>query len=74
VARQRNSSLLVSARAPTSEKGEDAPGGPCLYAVPDFVLLTGLVTWIDDQAELDRRLPPPSRMRRGIARWLRLGL
>ncbi len=49
-------------------------GWTSLYAVPDFVLLTGLVTWIDDQAELDRRLPPPSRMRRGIARWLRLGL
>jgi phosphatidylserine/phosphatidylglycerophosphate/cardiolipin synthase-like enzyme len=45
-----------------------------LYAVPDFVLLTGLVTWIDDQAELNRLLPPPGRTRRGIARWLRLGL
>jgi len=49
-------------------------GWTSLYAVPDFVLLTGLVTWIDDQAELDRRLPPPGRLRRGIARWLRLGL
>ncbi len=49
-------------------------GWTSLYAVPDFVLLTGLVTWIDDQAELDRRLPAPGRLRRGIARWLRLGL
>ena len=49
-------------------------GWTSLYAVPDFVLLTGLVTWIDDQVELDRRLPPPGRLRRGIARWLRLGL
>jgi hypothetical protein len=45
-----------------------------LYAVPDFVLLTGLVTWVDDQAQLDRGLPPPSRLKRSIARWVKMAL
>jgi phosphatidylserine/phosphatidylglycerophosphate/cardiolipin synthase-like enzyme len=45
-----------------------------LYAVPDFVLLTGLVTWVDDQAELDRHLPPPSKLKRSIARWVKMAL
>jgi phosphatidylserine/phosphatidylglycerophosphate/cardiolipin synthase-like enzyme len=45
-----------------------------LYAVPDFVLLTGLVTWVDDQAELDRLLPPPGAFKRWIARWIRMAL
>jgi hypothetical protein len=45
-----------------------------LYAVPDFVLLTGLVTWVDDQAELDRRLPPPSAFKRWFARWIKMAL
>ena len=49
-------------------------GWTSLYAVPDFVLLTGVATWIDDQAELDRRLPPRGGLTRTIARALRMGL
>ena len=49
-------------------------GWTSLYAVPDFVLLTGLVTWIDDQAELDQRLPAPSGLKRSLARWIKLAL
>jgi phosphatidylserine/phosphatidylglycerophosphate/cardiolipin synthase-like enzyme len=45
-----------------------------LYGALDFLLLTGLVSWIETQAELDALLPPPSRVRGRIARWIRLGL
>ena len=45
-----------------------------LYAVPDFVPLTGLVTWIDEPAELDRRLPAPSGPKRPLARRIKLAL
>jgi hypothetical protein len=49
-------------------------GFTSLYALPDFVLLTGLVTWIDDQAELDRLLPRPGGLKRALARWFRKAL
>lgn len=49
-------------------------GWTSLYAVPDLVLLTGIATWIDDQAELDRRLPRPGRFTRALGRMGRLGL
>jgi hypothetical protein len=45
-----------------------------LYAVPDLVLLTGSATWIESQAELDRRLPPPGEFTRAVARVFRRGL
>jgi len=45
-----------------------------LYAVPDLILLTGLATWIDDQAELDRRLPRPGGLVRFAGRVFRMGL
>ena len=58
---------------------ETLGGGPrfnwtSLYAVPDLVLLTGSATWIEDQAELDRRLPPPGEFTRAVARVFRRGL
>lgn len=49
-------------------------GWTSLYAVPDLILLTGLATWIDEQAELDRRLPRPGRFTRALGRVGRLGL
>ena len=45
-----------------------------LYALPDFVLLTGLVVWIDDQGELDQLLPRPGSLKRALARWFRMAL
>lgn len=49
-------------------------GWTSLYAFPDFLLLTGISTWIEDQAELDRRLPPASGLKHRLARWVRMGL
>ncbi|MBI2403707.1 MAG: hypothetical protein HYV20_13425 [Gemmatimonadetes bacterium] len=49
-------------------------GWTSLYALPDFVLLTGLVVWIDDQGELDQLLPRPSGLKRTLARWFRMAL
>lgn len=49
-------------------------GWTSLYAVPDFVLLTGLVRWIDDPSELDRLLPPPGGLKKRLARWVRMAL
>ena len=49
-------------------------GWTALYAVPDLVLLTGMATWIDDQAELDRRLPRPGGLARFAGRVFRMGL
>ena len=47
-------------------------GWTSLYAMPDFVLLTGLTTWPDTQEELDRLLPPPTERQRAIAWWVRM--
>jgi hypothetical protein len=49
-------------------------GWTSLYAIPDLILLTGLATWIDDQAELDRRLPRPGRFTRALGRMGKMGL
>jgi phosphatidylserine/phosphatidylglycerophosphate/cardiolipin synthase-like enzyme len=47
-------------------------GWTSLYGALDFLLLTGLVTWVGDQAEIDALLPPPTRPRRILARWVRM--
>ncbi|HXV90222.1 MAG TPA: hypothetical protein VD707_02575 [Gemmatimonadales bacterium] len=49
-------------------------GWTSLYAVPDLILLSGMATWIDDQAELDRRLPRPGGLARFAGRVFRMGL
>lgn len=49
-------------------------GWTSLYAVPDFVLLTGLTTWPDDQAALDRLLPEPDATKLLVAWWIRMAL
>ncbi len=38
-----------------------------LYALPDFVMLTGLTAWPRTPADLDRYLPPPADFRRWFA-------
>jgi hypothetical protein len=35
----------------------------------DFVIVSGLTTWVDSQAALDALLPPPTAFRRLVARW-----
>jgi hypothetical protein len=45
-----------------------------LYAVPDFVLLTGLTAWPETQAELDRLLPPADDRLMAFAWWVRMAL
>jgi hypothetical protein len=49
-------------------------GWTSLYAVPDFVLLTGLTKWPDDQAALDRLLPEPDPTKLLVAWWIRMAL
>jgi hypothetical protein len=49
-------------------------GWTSLHGVLDFLLLTGLVTWVETQAEVDVLLPPLGRARRTLARWIRLTL
>lgn len=45
-----------------------------LYAVPDFVLLTGLTVWPDSQQEFDRLMAPPSTIKQMLAWWLRMAI
>lgn len=45
-----------------------------LYAVFDFVLLTGLTEWPEDQEAFDRLQPPPSDVQLILARWLKMAL
>jgi hypothetical protein len=43
-------------------------GAESLVPLVDLVFMVGTVTWIDDQAALDRLLPPPGELKRRIAR------
>lgn len=45
-----------------------------LLAMPDFLLLAGISTWVDEQAELDGLLPPPGGLHRSLGRMIRYGL
>jgi hypothetical protein len=49
-------------------------GWTSLYASFDFVLLTGLVTWLDTQEQLDTLVPPGSAVKQRVARWIRIAL
>jgi phosphatidylserine/phosphatidylglycerophosphate/cardiolipin synthase-like enzyme len=49
-------------------------GWTSLYGALDFLLLTGLVTWVDTQAQIDELIPPAGRLKRTITRWISLGL
>jgi hypothetical protein len=46
-------------------------GESSLTAYTDFAALVGSTTWIDSQEELDRLLPPVTRLKRRISRWVR---
>ncbi len=43
-------------------------------AVPDFLLLAGAATWVEDRAALDRGLPPQGWLKRLLARVVRMAL
>jgi hypothetical protein len=49
-------------------------GWTSLYALPDFILLTGLCSWPETRDELDRLLPPASGMRALLARLAAMAL
>lgn len=49
-------------------------GAESLVPLVDLVFMVGTVTWIDDQATLDRLLPPPSEWRRRVARVAKDGV
>jgi hypothetical protein len=46
-------------------------GAESVVPLVDLVFMVGTVTWIDDQAALDRLLPPPSELRRRLARAMK---
>jgi hypothetical protein len=49
-------------------------GAASLVPLVDLVFMVGTVTWIDDQATLDRLLPPVGELRRRIARITKDGV
>ncbi len=49
-------------------------GAQSLVPLIDLVFMVGTVTWIDDQAALDRLIPPVSELRRRIARIAKDGV
>jgi hypothetical protein len=49
-------------------------GAQSLVPLIDLVFMVGTVTWVDDQATLDRLLPPVGELRRRIARIAKDGV
>jgi len=49
-------------------------GATSLVPLVDLVFMVGTVTWVDDQATLDRLLPPVGELRRRIARVTKDGV
>ena len=49
-------------------------GATSLIPLVDLVFMVGTVTWVDDQATLDRLLPPVGELRRRIARVTKDGV
>lgn len=49
-------------------------GAESLVPLVDLVFMVGTVTWIDDQAALDRLLPPPGELQRRMARAMKDGV
>jgi hypothetical protein len=56
------------------EVGVLITGAQSLVPLLDLVFLVGTATWVDDQATLDRMLPPPSELQRRIARVAKDGV
>ena len=56
------------------EAGLFFTGAPALVPLIDLVFLEGTVTWIANDAELDRLLPPPGELGRRIARSTKDGI
>jgi hypothetical protein len=49
-------------------------GAASLVPLVDLVFMVGTVTWVDDQATLDRLLPPVGELQRRIARVTKDGV
>jgi hypothetical protein len=46
--------------------------GPwAMWAVSDMWMLTGSITWLESQEELDHLLPPYKQWQRRASRWIR---
>lgn len=56
------------------EAGVVITGAASLVPLVDLVFMDGVVTWIDDQATLDRLVPPVGELRRRIARVAKDGV
>jgi hypothetical protein len=50
------------------EAGVLFTGSQALVPLVDLVFMVGTVTWVNDQATLDRLIPPPGELKRRIAR------
>jgi hypothetical protein len=49
-------------------------GWTSLHGALDFLLLTGLVSWVETQAQIDGFIRPPRPVKRLITRWISLAL
>jgi hypothetical protein len=56
------------------EVGVIFTGAESLVPLIDLVFMIGTVTWVDDQATLDRLLPPVGEFRRRVARLAKDGV
>jgi hypothetical protein len=53
------------------EVGLTVSGPAALSGLIDFLMVSGLSTWVETQREIDALIPPPSVTKRMMAHWLR---
>jgi len=46
-------------------------GDAALAGIADYVYLVARATWLETQADLDRSVPPVSKFKHDLARWIR---
>lgn len=46
-------------------------GPAALAGMLDFITISGMTTWVERQDQIDALLPPPSKLKRLLARWAR---
>jgi hypothetical protein len=61
-----NRSMLIDGEAALTVSGPAALSG-----LIDFLMVSGLSTWVETQQQIDALIPPPSTLKRFTARWLR---
>jgi hypothetical protein len=65
---QNYRSMSVDGEVLVAVAGPDA-----MVGLADFVIISGMTTWIDTPAKLDKCLPAASGFKRKISRWLQAG-